>query len=243
MKLGICIASIMLLETSASIAQESANGELNIAPFVANYSVEYRGIKAGNLDFILRKSGNRFVYESIAHPRGLARIVVNNGLREASEFVVDGGTIKPQRYELDDGSSDTEDDTRLTMDWNTRKASGVHEDHAIELPLATGVQDRMSAQVVVMQLLAAGKQPDKITFIDRNELKEYTYTLERQEALKTAIGTLQTLVYTSTRPGSSRISRLWYAPTLGYVPVRGEQERKGKVETVFEIQKLDRAKP
>jgi hypothetical protein len=224
------------------LTQSASSDELNIAPFTANYSVEYRGIRAGNLDFILRKNGGRFVYESIAHPRGLARIVINNNLREATEFTFENGTIKPQKYELDDGSSDTADDTRLTMDWNIGKASGMHEDHAIELPLAPGVQDRMSAQVVVMQLLATGKQPDKITFIDRNELKEYTYTRVREEPLKTMIGTLNTVVYTSTRPGSSRISRLWYAPSLGFVPVRGEQERKGKVETVFEIQKLDKSK-
>jgi hypothetical protein len=226
--------------TLGAWAQAANNGELKVGLFAANYSVEYRGIRAGNLDFILRKSGGRYIYESIAHPRGLARILINNNLREATEFTVEDGVVKPQSYELDDGSSSTAQDTRLTMNWSAHKASGMHEDHAIELPLDNGVQDRMSAQVVVMELLATGRQPDKITFIDRDELKEYTYSRVRSEKIKTQIGEVDTVIYASSRAGSNRISRLWYAPSLGYVPVRGEQERKGKVETVFEIQKLEK---
>jgi len=218
---------------------QSAN-ELNVKPFVGTYSVEYRGIKAGNIDFILRQTQGRYVYESVAHPSGLAKLVVNSKTREASEFTIVNGGIKPQQYELDDGTTDTDEDTRLTFDWNAKKARGTHEDKPIELPITDGVQDRMSVQVVVMQLLLAGQQPDKITFIDRDALKEYTYLRVRDEKRKTQLGEVDTIVYSSSRPGSNRVSRLWYAPSLGFVPVRGEQERKGKIETVFEIQKLAR---
>jgi Protein of unknown function (DUF3108) len=222
-----------------STAQPTSN-DLNVGTFAANYSVEYRGIKAGTLDFILRKQNDRYVYESIAHPRGVAKLVVNNNLREASEFTIDNGNITPQNYELDDGSASTKDDTRLKMNWQTRLASGQHENRAIELPLTDGVQDRMSAQVVVMQYLLANKLPEKITFIDRDALKEYAYSRLKEEKLKTQLGELETIVIASSRIGSNRITRLWYAPSLGYLPVRGEQERKGKIETVFQIQSFQR---
>jgi hypothetical protein len=243
MKRNFIAAGLWLVASASAHSQglgSAANGELNVAPFSANYSVEFRGIRSGNLDFVLRKSGARYVYESIAHPRGLARMVINNNLREASEFTIENGAVKPLSYEFDDGSSDTRDDTRLTMDWSAKKAIGTHENRPLELPLNNGVQDRMSAQVVVMQMLANGKQPDKITFIDRDELKEYSYSREREVKLQTPLGELDAVVYVSSRPGSNRRSRLWYAPSLGYVPIRGEQERKGKVETVFEIQKIER---
>jgi len=234
-RLLLALASFLAFAAHAQTANE-----LNVKPFVGTYSVEYRGINAGNIDFILRQAEGRYVYESVAHPRGIAKLVVNSKTREASEFTVDSGAIKPQRYELDDGTTDTDEDTRLTFDWNAKKARGTHEDKAVELPLADGVQDRMSVQVVVMQLLLAGKEPDKITFIDRDALKEYTYVRVREEKRKTQLGELDTIVYSSSRPGSNRVSRLWYAPSLGFAPVRGEQERKGKIETVFEIQKLVR---
>ena len=236
----IRFALLLFASCCGLTAQALSAGELNVKPFVGTYSVEYRGIRAGNLDFVLRQGNGRYIYESVAYPRGIAKLVVNNKTREATEFVIVNGVITPQAYELDDGTADTDEDTRLNFDWSAKKARGTHEDQAIELPLADGVQDRMSAQVVVMQALLAGQTLDKLTFIDRDALKEYTYVRLREEKLKTQLGDIDTVVYSSSRPGSNRVSRLWYAPSLGFTPVRGEQERKGKIETVFEIQKLVR---
>ena len=43
------------------------------------------------------------------------------------------------------------------------------------------------------------------------------------------------MIYESTRDGSSRVSRFWLAPQFDYAPVRAEQIRKGKVETVMTL--------
>jgi Protein of unknown function (DUF3108) len=239
---------IMLLAaliTSSAIANDS----LSVKPFSGNYSVVFRGIHAGNIDFVLRRATNNdpkveascecYVYESLAHPTGLARLLIHHTVRESSTFKVDNGEIKPIYYEFDDGSSDTSNDTRLDFDWKSNRARGIHEDHPIELPLSAGVQDRMSAQVITIKSLLAGSLTETMTFIDRDELKVYSYKQVRTEQLKTAIGEFNTVVIESSRPESDRVSRLWYAPSLGYIPVRGEQQRKGKVETVFEIQSLN----
>ena len=56
-----------------------------------------------------------------------------------------------------------------------------------------------------------------------------------------ALGKLDTGMYESTREGgSSRTSRFWMAPSLEFLPVRAEQIRKGRVETVMVLQKVDR---
>ena len=79
-----------------------------------------------------------------------------------------------------------------------------------------------------------------LEFIDRDEIKDYQYTNEGTAKLKTAIGEIDTVIYSSTRPNSTRVSRFWYAPSLGFLPVRAEQERKGKVETVLTVLKIER---
>jgi hypothetical protein len=236
----LAVSALTLLMVNSIAAGQKTVVELDVGPFAANYSVEYRGIKAGSLDFVLRKQNDGYVYESIAHPRGVAKLFINNNLREASEFVVEDGRIKPQTYELDDGSAATKDDTRLQLNWNEGRATGRHENKPVQLPLTHGVQDRMSAQVVIMRSLISNNLPEKLTFIDRDELKEYSYSRLREEKLQTALGEIDTVVIASSRPGSNRVARLWYAPSLGYIPVRGEQERKGKIETVFQIQTLRR---
>lgn len=240
--LSILAALFGGLHGAGVIAQEATSYTLDptlgVRLFSGTYNVTFRGIRAGTLDFRLRKDGDRYVYESIAHPRGLAKIVVNDKVREASEFIAVNGALVPRYYELDDGSAHDTDDTRLRFDWNVNKARGTHEGSPLEIALAPGVQDRMSAQIVVMQLLQSGKPLDSISFIDRDALKEYNYKRAREETVKTALGSLATVVIESSRARSNRVSRIWYAPSLGYVPVRGEQERKGKIETVFEIVSL-----
>lgn len=236
--LALCVFGVGALAQQTDTARVEVDSNLGARLFSGTYSVTFRGIRAGTLDFNLRKNEDHYVYESIAHPRGLARIVVNDKVREASEFTLRDGVIVPRYYELDDGSARDNDDTRLRFDWSAGKAHGTHEGKPLEISLAPGVQDRMSAQVIVMQRLQAGDAVETISFIDRDELKEYGYRRVREETIKTAVGQVEAVVIESSRAGSNRVSRIWYAPSLGFVPVRGEQERKGKVETVFEIVSL-----
>ena len=68
-----------------------------------------------------------------------------------------------------------------------------------------------------------------------DKTREYTYKRGDTEQLDTKIGKLETVIYESTRPGSNRVSKVWHAPKLEYLPVRAEQIRKGKVETVMQL--------
>jgi hypothetical protein len=76
--------------------------------------------------------------------------------------------------------------------------------------------------------------------LDKDRIKEYTYTYEGEARLKTNLGELDTVIYRSQRAGSKRVTRTWYAPALGYVAVRGEQVREGKREWLMEIRSLKR---
>ncbi len=235
-------ASSLLLAGSVSLYVHAADaGAEVLLPSVATYSVEYRGINAGTIAFALRNTApGQFVYESRSNARGMARLVIRNEVHEASTFALVDGGLQPSSYLLDDGSSDTSKDTRLEFDWTARLARGQHEDQPLELALAPGLQDRMSVQIFVMRQLAAGQEPGQLAFIDRNEIKSYRYTKEGTERLKTAAGEVDTVIYSSSREGSSRVSKIWYAPSLGYTPVRAEQVRRGKVETVLTLTKLER---
>lgn len=235
------IATVLaVLALPGATVHAAAAGEV-FAPSTATYRVEFRGINAGTLAFTMRPlAAGRYVYESVATPRGLAKLFVRGAVREASTFALDGGAIRPLEYVLDDGSPRTADDTQLAFDWDRGIASGQHEDAPVQIALAPGVQDRMSVQVLVMQQLASGVDPGRIAFIDRNELKEYEYRREGPATIETPLGRFETVVYSSTRAGSSRVSRIWYAPALAYTPVRGEQLRRGSVETVLTLVSIDR---
>jgi hypothetical protein len=219
----------------------SASGPSVFQPSKVTFKAEYRGITAGTITLSLLDVGQgKYIYETRANAGGLAKLIVHHEIREASTFTVENNQIRPLSYVLDDGSPDTSKDTRLEFDWKAGVARGQHEDQPVELPLKADLQDRMSVQVWIMQMLAAGEPIPSIEFIDRDEIKAYLYTNEGTAKLKTAIGEIDTVIYSSTRPDSTRVSRFWYAPSLGFLPVRAEQQRKGKVETVLSVLKVER---
>jgi hypothetical protein len=219
-------------------ADESA-----LQPFTATYAVTFRGIQAGTLQMDLRREPDtgHLVYETRANPSMLARIVVSSNALERSVMELTPEGIRPLSWHLDDGKSGTARDGTLRFDWMQKSVSGEIEGKKIELEAVPRVQDRLSIQIEVMRALAQGAEPATIPLIDDERIKEYTYKKAGNATLDTKLGKLDTVIYESTRPGSSRVSRVWHAPSLGYLPVRAEQIRKGKVETVMMIERREAA--
>ena len=238
------IAALTLALTAGTAARgaETADAEtLSLQPFRATYKVEYRGLSAGELVFTLRRiDDERFEYFSKPRPSLLARLVVSSNALETTEFELEDGRVRPLRYRLEDGRSATDDDVRMDFDWQRGEVAGVEEDQPVTLELSPGMQDRMSIQIEVMAALRAGREPGTIAMIDGDRIKQYTYTREGTDRIATPVGTFDAVIYSSTRPGSDRVARFWYAPELGYVPVRGEQIRKGKLETVMTLDQFAR---
>jgi predicted GNAT superfamily acetyltransferase len=105
------------------------------------------------------------------------------------------------------------------------------------------MEDRQSIQIGAMAALLRGEEPGTIAMINGDSVRRYTYTRTKTESVTTRMGTFESVVYESTRTNSNRVSRVWHASALGFVPVRAEQVRKGKVETVMELVALQRGNP
>jgi hypothetical protein len=108
----------------------------------------------------------------------------------------------------------------------------------VDILLHDGTQDVMSIQVEVMLDLKKGDLPKTFWIIDKDQLKEFLYTDEGKARIRTAIGELDTVVVTSQRAGNNRILRMWFAPSLGYLPVQAERSRDGKVEIAMRLKAI-----
>jgi hypothetical protein len=91
--------------------------------------------------------------------------------------------------------------------------------------------------------LKNGNLPKTFQIIDKDQLKEFNYAQEGSAKIRTEIGELDTLIVTSQRTGNNRILRMWFAPSLGFVPVQAERSRDGKVEIAMRIKSLDHLVP
>ncbi|MCI0433623.1 MAG: DUF3108 domain-containing protein [Gemmatimonadetes bacterium] len=233
---------LAILGVVTALAAEPAGSPVALRPFTARYGVVWRGFNAGTTDLDLTRSPEgQFVYASRANARGLFRAVFSEEITQTSWFDVTEQGVRPLRYRADDGSEDTDRDISLDFDWPAGRARGTAEEKAVDVALEPGVQDAMSIQMALMLDLLRGAKPQTYRLIDKDRIKEYRYAYEGEARLKTALGELDTVIYTSQRAGSKRLTRTWYAPSLGYVAVRGEQIRDGKREWVMDIRSLDRS--
>ena len=234
------VVLLLLVSLFGSVA---AHAEATVpAPFTATFLAEYRGLEAGTLTFVFaHDAANRqYSYETHANPSALARFFVSRDGVERSVMTIDESGVHPQSWRVDDGKSGNKEDGDLQFDWAQQRVRGTIKGEAVDLATEPGLQDRISVQIAVMTALLRGQEPGTIPMIDDDHLKYYQYRKARSETIETRIGKIETVVYEGVREKSNRVSRFWLAPSLGYAPVRAEQERKGKVETVMTLVELKR---
>jgi len=217
--------------TSEAAQAPTDRFEAGVQPFTANYEVVFRGFNAGTSSLeLVRENGDRWRYVSRNHARGLFRIALPGEIRQTSVLTIDESGVRPLRYAADDGTDSTTRDIRLEFDWPAGRVRGVAEQNPVDLPIAAGLQDGMSVQLALMRALARGESPTGYSLIDKDEIKEYRYDFEGQTRLQTVAGELDVVIWASRRPNSNRITRVWYAPTLGYLPVQAERRKGDTVE-------------
>ncbi len=96
----------------------------------------------------------------------------------------------------------------------------------------------MSIQVEIMLDLKNGALPGVFYIVDKDQLKDFIYKQEGTARIRTGIGPLDTIIVSSRRPGNDRILRMWFAPSLGFIPVQAERSRGDRLEFAMRIKSL-----
>jgi hypothetical protein len=232
----IALASALTLNPLAT----AADG-LPVAPYQARYEVYASGFSIGEAVITLTATGSD-VYQmtSDVRPNGLVALLASGRIREQADGEVRDGVIRPSRYErlLDTGRKS--DRMQLWFDWSTGQVQARHNADQATLPLAPGIVDPLSLQLVVMGDLRRGRLPDQYSLVDETKIKTYQIRNQGQKTLDTPLGRLNTLLINQYTPGKTRMTTFWVAPELQYLPVRISQEKKGKEELRLEIRAVER---
>jgi hypothetical protein len=218
-------------------AQPPTPGD-GIAPFSASYQADWKSINVGSSTLVLKEDAlpDRYVYTWTTSARGVFRVLYSSDLVYQSWFSVSGAVVRPEKYRGTEGSASV----NVDFDWDRRLATGLSEGKAVEIKLQPGTQDLASIQVQVMLDLRNGNLPSIFHIIDKDELKDFIYTREADVRIRTALGELDTVVVASSRTGNDRVLRMWFAPSLDYIPVQAERTRAGKLEFAMRIKSLKR---
>jgi Protein of unknown function (DUF3108) len=249
LSLAIVAAAAIGIADAAVAAQAPAGGSASpgspaspgadavIAPFSAHYLADWKSINVGTSDLELKPDTEpgHYLYTWTITARGIFRLY-RSEVTQKSWLSVNADHVRPDKYSAEDGSSSV----NLDFDWNAGRARGTSDGKPVDLKLKEGTQDVMSIQVEVMLDLKKGDLAKTFQIIDKDQLKEFNYSNEGNARIRTALGELDTVIVSSRQNGNNRILRMWFAPSLGFVPVQAERTRDGKLEFAMHIKSLDR---
>jgi hypothetical protein len=226
---AFCTLALALLGSAAAWSAD-------LHPFTASYDVSWHGIVAGSSTSTFKKlDDNRWSYSASNVPNGLARMFLPPEITQHSVLRIENGVVQPLSYENSDGTKDGAKNVKVTYDWDKPRVTGMSEQMPVDFVPPAGLQDDLSVQIALINELGNGHTPDSFVLLDNNGTREYKYAREGTETLKTPMGNVETVIYSSQHPGSPRITRFWCAPSYGFVPLKAEQRRKGKVEWTMEV--------
>lgn len=241
---GAVLAAVLAQPSTAQPASApptpppASGTDTGLQPFTAHYVAQWKSIDVGSsdLDLVRGAEPQRYVYTWRIRAGGIFRLIYRHDVVQKSWLQVDGSQVRPLAYEAQDGDSRI----HLDFDWSTYRASGTVTGKPVDLALKDGTQDLMSIQIQVMQDLRAGRLPATFWIIDKDQVKDFDYRRIGDQSIDTAIGRLETIAVTSSRPGGDRLLTMWFAPSLGYLPVRAERTRGGKLEFEMRIRRYSR---
>jgi hypothetical protein len=221
----------------------AASSPQQFQPYTARYQVSYRGLNGGEIEASFRRGRepNQWQYETHAFPSLLGRLAVSTAAHELGRMLITPAGVRPLSFEFEDGSASGEKDVHVAYDWAGGKATGTAKGTTAVLDLVPGTQDTASVQAAMIQELLAGRKPQGFRLITGNKVHDYKYWSEGTQQVTTPFGRFDAVVWANQRPGSNRVSKVWHAPALGYVPIQAIQYRKGKAEVEMKLLRLQRA--
>ena len=238
---GSAMLAAAPVQAQGTAATPSASGP-TMHPYTARYQVSYRGLSGGEIESSFKRgsSSGQWQYETRVFPNLFGRIAVSPQAREISTMVITSSGVRPMSFSFNDGSQSTTKDVRLNYDWAARTVTGDAEGKPVTFTLTPGTQDTASVQAAMIQERLAGRKPQSFRIITGNKMRDYRYWQEGTAQVMTPFGQVETEVWANQRDGSNRVSKVWHAPSLGYVPVQAIQYRKGNPEVQMKLVKLDR---
>jgi hypothetical protein len=234
---GLTALSLTIMAGSSAAAETASAADAAIAPFSARYQADWKSINVGTSDLELKQDTEpgHYLYTWSITAHGIFRLY-RDEVTQKSWLSIDADHVRPEKYRAEDGSSSV----NLDFDWDGGHVRGTSENKPVDLTLKEGTQDLLSIQVEVMLGLKKGNLPGTFQIIDKDKLKEFIYTQEGTANIRTALGQLDTVIVESRQAGNNRILRMWFAPSLGFVPVQAERTRDGKLEFAMRIKTLKR---
>ena len=199
-----------------------------LTPHTAEYKIKI-SVLGGRLRTNFMQLPRGYRAESVIEATGMSRIIARGAIREASRFSLPGGALLPDEYDSADSLTSDKQVVDFEFDWKTNEVSGFIDGEPFNAPLDGNVHDRVSLQYGLMYDLLNGEAAAQYSLQDAEKLKLLQIRNVGEKAIKVPYGVFDAVGIQHQAENSSRVTTLWCAEELGYLPVVIEQHRKGKL--------------
>lgn len=197
-----------------------------LTPHRAVYDVKI-SVLGGVLTSDVTRTGAGFMAKSVIEPTGMSRIVARGSIQESSYFIAGTDGVRPAQYRSIDTLSSNDKFVTLDFDWRDGVVTGKVNDAEFSSELHGRVHDRVSIQYELMLDLIEGRASAEYSLLDGDELKLLQVRNIGKKEVKVPFGKFQAIGIQHNKENSSRVTTLWCAAELGYLPVMIEQHRNG----------------
>lgn len=209
--------------------------------FDAVYDFERGRITIGETRLKLeRTQDDIYRYTSESRAVGLISVFVDDVIREESIFHFDGG-FWPVSYNYRHLGSDKNRNESIAYDWTDRVARINYRGHESATDLAPGMLDRFLLQLAITVDAQDGELRKQYRVIDNARIMDFRVRGGETEKVRTPAGEFETLRVERVDDDRDKTLRLWLAPTLDYLPVRIEQEKRNEEPMRLVLKKIDLA--
>ncbi len=208
--INLVFFSILILLMQSAMALPKA--------YQANYSVSKGSLTLGNLNTVLKYSGNKYSYHKYTKATGLAALLTGIKITENTDGVLSGQNLAPKNYFFNQARHSKSKIDKISF--ASHKAIGSYKGSAFQLKTTNGVQDRASLEISLARDLSLNKKQLSYPVISRGERSQFNFQRLGQERISTPAGTFNTVKVRMVRNSKKRETTFWMAKELGYIPVK-----------------------
>lgn len=222
-----------------------ADSGLPFPLFQADYGVYAYGLRLGDATRRLSQFfDGRFRLVAESNTTGPLAYIRDDRISEISVWRYDNGKVRPLEYLYDHQGSKKQRREEVRFDWDKRQLSGKQNGEAWQDGLSDNTLDPSVYQIALMHDLLNGKQGNieyRIPY--KGKLKPYPLEFLGTETVNTRFGKLQTVKFQHRGENKERVSTLWCASELYYLPVKLSHREPGGEVITMELEEVQGITP
>jgi len=204
------------------------SAETRLAPHEAEYEVKI-SVLGGRLDTRLALTDDGYIATHRIQATGMSRLLASGKIEETAYFARMPDGIRPVTFVANDTLTRDKTQASLKFNWESREATGIVNDEEFHATMDELAFDRVSIQYELMSDLLNDSPSAEYILFDIDELKTVQVRNIGRKNVTVPAGEFEAIGLQHQSAGSKRITTMWCAAELDYLPVIIEQHRKGKL--------------